>query len=79
MLDASTILAPLFGEPGAVEVAEVIATGGAVISTVSLSEVAAVFVRRDKSLRPVLPAPAAQVIVESFGPADGYATAEMCR
>jgi PIN domain nuclease of toxin-antitoxin system len=55
----------------------VIATGRAVISTVNLSEVAAVFVRRGKPLRPVLPALAAQVIVESFGPADGFAAAEM--
>jgi ribonuclease VapC len=77
VLDASAILALLFGEPGAVEVADVIATGLAVISTVNLSEVAAVFVRRDKPLRPVLPALTAQVFVESFGPADGYAAAEM--
>jgi PIN domain nuclease of toxin-antitoxin system len=48
-----------------------------VISSVNLSEVAAVFVRRDKPLRPVLPALAAQVTVESFGTADGYSAAEM--
>ncbi|HEY9416341.1 MAG TPA: type II toxin-antitoxin system VapC family toxin [Pseudonocardia sp.] len=77
MLDASAIVALLFGEPGAVEVAEVIATGLAVISTVNLSEVAAVFVRKDKALRPVLPALASQVTLESFGPADGYTAAEM--
>lgn len=77
VLDASAVVALLFAEPGAVEVAEVIAKGGAVISTVNLSEVAASLVRRNRPLRPVLPAFAAQVVVEPFGLADGYSAAEL--
>ncbi len=77
VLDASAITALLFAEAGASIVAEVIATGAAVVSTVNLSEVAAVVVRRGNSIRPVLPALVAQVNVEPFGVADSYAAAEL--
>lgn len=77
VLDASAVAALLFGEPGAEEVAEVIAGGSAVISTVNLSEVVALLVRRQRPVRPVVPAFAAQVAVEPFTSADAYAAAEM--
>ncbi|MGQ0482339.1 MAG: type II toxin-antitoxin system VapC family toxin [Pseudonocardia sp.] len=77
VLDASAVAALLFDEPGAAAVAEQIATGSAAISTVNLSEVAALLVRRGRPVRPILPALAAQVAVEPFGAGDGYAAAEL--
>ena len=76
VLDASALLALLFAEPGAERVADVIAEG-AVISTVNLSEVAALLVRHgqepEKTLVPVLE----QVAVELFTPEDALTAAKL--
>jgi ribonuclease VapC len=74
VLDASALLALLFAEPGAERVADAIAQS-AVISTVNLSEVAALLVRRgqdpDKTLDPVRE----QVAVEPFTADDALSAA----
>jgi PIN domain nuclease of toxin-antitoxin system len=76
VLDASALLALLFAEPGAERVAEAIAEG-AVISTVNLSEVAALLVRRgqepDETLAPVRE----QVSVEPFTADDALTAAKL--
>lgn len=58
-------------------VAQAIATGAAVVSTVNLSEVTALLVRRALPLRPMIPALIAQVTVEPFDIGDSYAAVEL--
>jgi len=65
VLDASALLALLFAEPGAERVADVIAEG-AVISTVNLSEVGALLVRRGQAPEKTLAPVREQVSVEPF-------------
>ena len=75
-LDASAVLALLFGEPGAEEVADVIA-GGAATSAVNLSEVATVLVRHRKDPQQILAPVRDQVAVEPFTDADALAAAAL--
>lgn len=75
-LDASALLALLFGEPGAEEVADVIAAGAAA-STVNLSEVATVLVRHGKDPLQILAPVCEQVAVESFTDVDAFAAAAL--
>ena len=75
-LDASALLALLFGEPGAEEVADAIA-GGAAASAVNLSEVATVLVRHRKDPQQVLAPVRAQVAVEPFTDVDAMAAAAL--
>jgi ribonuclease VapC len=76
VLDASAVLALLFGEPGAEAVVEHIASGAA-ISTVNLAEVATVLVRNDRDPRTVLDPLRAQVEVLPFTDADALTTAQL--
>jgi len=76
VLDASALLAVLFEEPGATSVADVIAEGAAV-STVNLSEVAAVLVRHEREAERILHAVTAQVTVEPFTTEDALAAAAL--
>ena len=75
-LDASALLALLFGEPGAEEVADAIA-GGAAASAVNLSEVATVLVRHDKDPQQVLGPVREQVAIEPFTDVDALAAAAL--
>jgi ribonuclease VapC len=77
-LDASALLAMLFGEPGAEEVADAIADGAA-ISAVNFSEVATVLVRREQDARQTLGPVREQVVVEPFSDADALAAAALYR
>ena len=76
VLDASAVLALLFGEAGAQEVADAIADG-AIISSVNLSEIATVLVRHGRNPASVLAPFVAQVGVEPFGESDAYASAAL--
>lgn len=76
VLDASAVLALLFGEPGAEAVVEHIAAG-AVMSTVNLAEVATVLVRNDRDPNAVLDSLRAQVDVQPFTDADAFTTAQL--
>jgi len=76
VLDASALLTLLFQEPGATAVANVIAQGAAV-STVNISEVAAVLVRHERDTDRILRAVAAQVTVEPFTAEDALAAAAL--
>lgn len=76
VLDASAVLTLLFQEPGATAVADVIAEGAAV-STVNLSEVAAVLVRHERDADSILRAVTAQVTVEPFTTEDALAAAAL--
>lgn len=76
VLDASALLALLFGEPGAQSVAEVIAEG-ATVSTVNLAEVATVLIRNRREPESVLEPVRAQVDVEPFTDADALAVAAL--
>jgi len=76
VLDASALLTLLFEEPGATAVADIIAQGAAV-STVNLSEVAAVLVRHERDANRILHAVAAQVTVEPFTTEDARAAAAL--
>src|ERR1700733_9125049 len=76
VLDASALLALLFAEPGAERVADVIAEG-AVISTVNLSEVAALLVRHGQEPEKTLAPVRAQVSVEPFTPEDALTAAKL--
>jgi len=71
-LDASTLLALLFAEPGAELVADAIA-GGATISAVNLSEVATVLVRHEQDPEQILAPVREQLVVEPFTDADALA------
>jgi ribonuclease VapC len=76
VLDASALLTLLFQEPGATTVAEVIAEGAAV-STVNLSEVAAVLVRHERDADRILRAVTPQVAVQPFTTEDALAAAAL--
>ncbi len=76
VLDASAVLALLFGEPGAETVVEHIAAG-AVMSTVNLAEVATVLVRNDRDPNAVLDSLRAQVDVQPFTDTDAFTTAQL--
>jgi ribonuclease VapC len=76
VLDASALLILLLQEPGATAVADVIAEGAAV-STVNLSEVAAVLVRHERDVERIVRAVAAQVTVEPFTTEDAVAAAAL--
>ncbi|MGH3267157.1 MAG: type II toxin-antitoxin system VapC family toxin [Trebonia sp.] len=73
-IDASALLALLFGEPGAEAVAEAIA-GGAAVSTVNLAEVATVLVRHGQDPAVILGPVCQQLVVEPFSDADALAAA----
>lgn len=76
VLDASAVLALLFAEQGADEVAETIATGAA-ISTVNLGEVATVLVRHRRDAEAILAAVIAQVAVEPFIADDAFTSSRL--
>jgi ribonuclease VapC len=78
VLDASALLALLFGEPGAEAVADLIAEG-AVVSAVNLSEVATVLVRRQLDVDRILEPLRQQVAVEAFTDADALGAASLHR
>jgi PIN domain nuclease of toxin-antitoxin system len=78
VLDASALLALLFAEPGAERVADVIAEG-AVMSTVNLSEVAALLVRHGHEPEKMLAPVREQVAVELFTPEDALTAARLSR
>jgi ribonuclease VapC len=75
-LDASALLVVLFEEPGATAVADAIA-GGAAISAVNLSEVAAVLFRQGRDVDQIVAAVTAQVTVEPFTTEDASAAAAL--
>jgi ribonuclease VapC len=72
VLDASAMLALLFGEPGAELVADAIAEGAA-ISAVNFGEVATLLVRHGHDAEMLLGRVREQVTVEPFTHADGLA------
>lgn len=76
VVDASALLALLFGEPGAEEVAEVVASG-ATMSPVNLAEVATVLMRNRRDPGTVLDPVRAQVAVEPFTDVDALAVAAL--
>lgn len=76
VLDASSLLALLFAEPGAELVADVIADGAAT-SAVNLSEVATVLVRQQRDPIVILAAVRQQVVVEPFTDDDALTAAAM--
>ena len=76
VLDASALLALLFQEPGAAAVADFIAQG-ATVSTLNLSEVAAVLIRNERDVEGILHAVTAQLAVEAFTTADAFAAAAL--
>ncbi len=76
VLDASALVALLFGEPGADKVADAIAEGAA-ISSVNLSEVAAALARNKLDANSVLRIVADQVTVEPFTSEDALMTAAL--
>jgi ribonuclease VapC len=76
VIDASAILALLFGEPGADVVADAVAAG-AVVGTANLAEVATVLARRGHDPQQVLRPLCEQVTVEPFTTADALKTAEL--
>ena len=76
VLDASAVLALLFDEPGAVTVAEHIATGAS-MSTVNLCEVATILIRHGRDPVAVLDPLRAQVAIEVFTDADATTAAEL--
>jgi PIN domain nuclease of toxin-antitoxin system len=77
VLDASALITLLFQEPGATSVADAIAEGAAA-STVNLSEVAAVLVRRERDADRIMRDVTAQVTVEPFTMEDALAAAALC-
>jgi PIN domain nuclease of toxin-antitoxin system len=78
VLDASGLLALLFGEPGADVVAEAIAAGAA-LSAVNLAEAATVLVRRGLDAEGILATVRDQVELEPFAAQDAMAAAELHR
>lgn len=76
VLDASAVLALLFGEPGAEAVAEAVAAGAA-LSAVNLAEVATVLVRRGLDAEGILATVRDQLEVEAFTAEDALAAAEL--
>jgi ribonuclease VapC len=76
VLDASAVLALLFGEPGAEAVVDHI-TAGAAISTVNLVEVATVLIRNGRDPNTVLDPLRSQVDVMAFTDTDAITTAAL--
>ena len=76
VLDASAVLAMLFGEPGAETVADLIAEGAA-MSAVNLSEVATVLVRRGLDVDWIIGPVLRQVAVEAFAEPDALSAAAL--
>lgn len=76
VLDASALLALLFGEPGAEAVAEAVGDG-ATLSAVNLAEAATVLVRRGLDADGILATVRDQVEVEPFTSVDALAAAEL--
>lgn len=76
VLDASAVLALLFGEPGAEAVADLVAEG-AVVSAVNLSEVATVLVRRELDVEGIIEPLVQQVGIEAFTDADALSAASL--
>ena len=76
ILDASAVLALLFREEGADEVADAIVDGAA-ISTVNLSEVGTILTRRGQAAEPLLRSVSAQVDVMVFTAEDAIAAATL--
>jgi ribonuclease VapC len=76
VVDASAILALLFGESGAEHVADVVATGAA-ISAVNVSEVAEILARHPLDVDHILDSVTAQVAVEPFALKDARAVATL--
>ena len=76
VLDASAVLALIFGEPGAEAVVDHVTTGAA-ISTVNLAEIATVLVRNGRDANTVLDPLRAQVDVQPFTDADAITTAQL--
>lgn len=77
VLDASAVLALLYDEPGADAVAEHIAAGAAVLSTVNLSEVATILIRHGHDPATVLAPLRTQVQVVVFTDSDALTAAEL--
>lgn len=77
VLDASAVLALLYDEPGADAVADHIAAGTAVISTVNLSEVATILIRHGHDPHTVLTPLRAQVQSVPFTDTDALTAAEL--
>jgi len=75
-IDASALLALLFGEAGAEAVADAIASGAAT-SAVNLGEVATVLVRRAQDPAKILAPVREQLVVEPFTDADAVAVAAL--
>jgi ribonuclease VapC len=75
-IDASALLALLFTEPGAEEVADFIASVAAV-STVNLCETATVLVRRGLDAETILSPVREQLIIEPFTDADALVAATL--
>ena len=76
VLDASALLALLFGEPGADTVVEAVANGAA-ISGVNLSEVATVLTRRGLAVDEILDPVREHVAVEDFRESDALSAAAL--
>jgi ribonuclease VapC len=76
VVDASAVLALLFGEPGAELVADAI-TEGAAISAVNLSEVATLLLRHGHDPQTLLAPVREQVTVEPFTSEDALAAAAL--
>lgn len=76
VLDASAVLALLFAEAGADQVASHIAAG-AVISAANLSEVATTLVRRDLDWKTIVSRLSEQVDVEAVSSEDALAAAQL--
>ena len=76
VLDASALLALLFGESGADAVAEAVAAGAA-LSAVNLAEVATVLVRRGLDAEGILAIVRDQLAVEVFTAEDSLAAAAL--
>ncbi len=77
-IDASALLALLFDEPGAQAVADLIAAGGASVSTVNLAEVATVLIRNRRDADTVLRPLRRQVAIEPLTTDDALAVAALC-
>lgn len=76
VLDASAVAALLFAEPGGQRVAEAIA-GGAALSTVNLSEVVTVLLRRQQDPTPLVERLTRQVLVYPFDTTDALTAAAL--
>ena len=76
VLDASALLALLFGEPGAETVADLIAEGAAA-SAVNLAEVATVLVQRELDVDEIIDPLVQQVAIEAFTDADARSVASL--